>query len=244
MTTEFDLIDDYFGGEMPEEGKKLFDQKVKDDPEFAKEVAFYLSANAAYRMEANDEKKRRFKNLYKDVVEAPSGRVLKLNWIKPVMSAAAVLLLALMVWTFFLKPPTSQQLADRFINQQWNEFGVNMGPESSLDEIKNLYNQGHYSETLTALENKLRLQPENAELIKLAGIVSLRLKDYDKALGYFKWLSEQEGLHDNPGEFYQALTLMKRNLPDDRQKAKILLQDVVEKNLSGIEEAQNWIKHW
>ena len=57
-------------------------------------------------------------------------------------------------------------------------------------------------------------------------------------------LADQRRLYDNPGEFYQALTLMKRNIPGDHQKAKFLLQDVVDKNLSGKEEAQKWLKKW
>ncbi len=97
---------------------------------------------------------------------------------------------------------------------------------------------------MAKLTDMLKEKQDDAETVKLAGIVSLRMENYDQALGYFEWLAEQKGYYDNPGEFYQALTLMKRNLPGDEQKAKILLQDVVEKNLSGKEEAQKWLEKW
>ena len=63
-----------------------------------------------------------------------------------------------------------------------------------------------------------------------------------KPLAILNGSREQKGYFDNPGEFYQALTLMKRNLPGDKQKAKILLQEVVNKNLTDNETAQDWLK--
>ena len=68
------------------------------------------------------------------------------------------------------------------------------------------------------------------------------MDNYDKALGYFDWLAKEQGYFTNPGEFYQALTLLKRNQPGDIQKAKVLLQDVVNKNLTGNETAKEWLK--
>ena len=57
------------------------------------------------------------------------------------------------------------------------------------------------------------------------GIVYLKLGNYDKALQYFKQF-ENDTLYANPSQFNQALTLLKRNLPGDKQKAKELLQHV------------------
>ncbi len=70
---------------------------------------------------------------------------------------------------------------------------------NKLQEAKSLFNDGKYTESLTVLENILKEKPQDAEAIKLAGIVSLQMADYDKALGYFKWLEDQPGLYDNPG---------------------------------------------
>ena len=75
------------------------------------------------------------------------------------------------------------------------------------------------------------------------GIVYLRLANYDKAFLYFQQL-ENYPLYSNPAIFYQALTLMKRNGPGDKQNAKQLLQQVVKDNLEGKAVAQQWLKNW
>lgn len=244
MTTPLDLIDDYFTGNLSDEEKATFEKKLQAEPDFADEVALYLSAFAISREDADQEKKQRFRELYVEREMAKTTPVVQFRWLKPAMAAAAVLLVALLVWTFFLKTPTTTQMADRYINSELKAFPLQMGPNNNLQEAKELYNNGKYSEALTKLEAILNEKPDDPEIIKLAGIVSLRLDNYDKALGYFKWLADQPGMFDNPGEFYQALTLLKRDLPGDDQNAKILLQDIVEKNLSGKEEAQKWLKKW
>jgi hypothetical protein len=243
MTTQLNYIDDYFSGNFSKEEKMIFEEKVQSDPAFAEEVSFYLSSMAVSREDADQEKKKRFKELYVIKNEELSTPVVKFRWLRPAMSAAAVLLVVLLAWTLFLKPPSATQMADRFIREKFTTLGVQMGTsDDQLQKAKSLYNEGKYNEALQILENLLKEKSTDDEVIKLAGIVSLKVENYDKALGYFKWLADLPGLYDNPGRFYQALTLMKRNLPGDKQKAKIFLQEVVDKKLSGSETAQEWLK--
>ena len=77
---------------------------------------------------------------------------------------------------------------------------------------------------------------------KYAGIVSLQLKDYDKAIYYFTSLENQAGLYSNPGKFYHAVTLLKRNKTGDEDEAKELLKQVTEKSLEGSDDAAKWLK--
>jgi tetratricopeptide (TPR) repeat protein len=242
MTTQLNYIDDYFSGILSKEEKQLFEEKIQSDPVFADEVAFYLSSMAVSREDADEVKKQRFRELYSIRDEETTARVVKFRWLRPAMSAAAVLLVVLLAWTLFLKPPSVTQIADRYIKTELNSFGSTMGKVNNMEEVKGLYNNGKYAEAMAKLTDMLKEKQDDAEAIKIAGIVSLRMENYDQALGYFKWLAEQKGYYDNPGEFYQALTLMKRNLPGDKQKAKTLLQDVVKQNLTGKETAQDWLK--
>ena len=63
-----------------------------------------------------------------------------------------------------------------------------------------------------------------------------------KALQDLIWAAP--GLFSNPGKFYHALTLMKRNLPGDKDKSYQLLNDVVTNNLAEKNEAEKWLKKW
>ena len=78
---------------------------------------------------------------------------------------------------------------------------------------------------------------------KYLGIVYLRLGNYQKALFYFHQF-ESDTLYSNPSVFYQALTLLKRNLPGDKEKARELLQQVRDNDLEGKEFAQKWLDKW
>jgi tetratricopeptide (TPR) repeat protein len=79
---------------------------------------------------------------------------------------------------------------------------------------------------------------------RYAGIVYLRLGNYDKALDHFKQLEKNTSLYSNPATFFHALTLMKRNQPGDKQQARRLLQQVIDNDLEGKETAQQWLKKW
>ena len=84
--------------------------------------------------------------------------------------------------------------------------------------------------------------PTNSEAKKYAGIVSLRLNNYDKALEYFTMLATDTGLYSNPGKFYKAITLLKRNKDGDKEAAKLLLEEVRDENLEGKNEAEEWLE--
>ena len=70
------------------------------------------------------------------------------------------------------------------------------------------------------------------------------LEQYDKAINYFSQLGNYTYFMQTPGKFYHALTLMKRNQPGDNETAKQLLQQVVENDLEGKKDAEEWLKKW
>jgi tetratricopeptide (TPR) repeat protein len=243
MTAELEYIDQYFSGGLSAAEKQGFQDRLQNDEAFAGEVSFYLSSLAVAREAGHQEKKQRLIGLYENKDVRAEGKVTGMRWLRPAMAVAALLILGFLTWTMFMKPPSPVRLADRYIREQFGQLGVEMGNTANpLQEAKKLYNEGKFPEAESVLENILKGKPGDAEAIKLAGIVSLRMENYDKALGYFRWLAEQQGLYANPGEFYRAVTLMKRNLPGDQQKARVLLQEVVDKGLSGKEEAERWLK--
>ncbi|GEM_PF-3375213 len=82
---------------------------------------------------------------------------------------------------------------------------------------------------------------KNATL-KYEGFAYLLLKDYDKAVKSFHALSLKLDLFSNPGLFYEALALVKRNSAGDADAARKLLKQVVDKKLEGETEAEKILK--
>ena len=117
-----------------------------------------------------------------------------------------------------------------------------MGARDSMEDGKRFYNEDHFDSALQQFETILQRDTGNYLAKEYAGIVYLRQDNYDKALQYFQQLENYSSLFSNPAIFYQALTLLKRNQPGDKQKAKLLLQQVVDHDLEGKGTAQQWLK--
>ena len=121
-----------------------------------------------------------------------------------------------------------------------------MGTETdSIQDGLRLYNENKLDSSLKLFESIIQRDTTDISAKRYAGIVYLRLGNYDKALEYFQELEKYTSLYTNPATFYHALTLMKRNQPGDKQQARQLLQQVVELHLENEEIAQQWLlKKW
>ena len=249
MEDYLEYIDAYFQRMLDPEEIKRFEQRIAEDPEFADEVAFYLSAKQSLKVEADREKKEWFRELLaqqRPLIDINQYRSAKRIWIYRASAAAAVIVCAFFAWYFFFSnnSATTQQMADNYVNENFKNLPVTMSAElDSTQTGLRLYNEGKYDSALSLFEMISQRDSRNDLLKKYLGIVYLRLANYDKALLYFRFL-ENYSLYSNPAIFYQALTLMKRNQSGDKEKAKQLLQQVVEGNLEGKTVAQRWLKNW
>lgn len=235
-----DYIENYFINKPGTELTREFEGRIKSDPGFAEEVAFYLAAHEVSKEASGIEKKQRFKETYQKNRIVRSVPVRKLVYY--IATAAVVSGLIFGTYTLF-RPVSVQQLADQYEKENLQTLPVTMsGRSDSLQTGLRLYNDGKYSESLAQFENIIRSDTSNFTAKKYAGISALRLKEYDRALSYFEQMETRKGLYSNPAFLYEALTLMKRNLPGDAAKAKQILQNVVDNDQEGKEFAQESLR--
>ena len=238
----FEYIESYFEKKLSPDESGKFEQRIKDDSLFAEEVSFYLSSKQAAMSTLADEKKRRFREIYQSKEVVLPLRTLKL-W--PAIAAAAIVIGIVFGVFMWMKPVSTEQLAEKYMQDNLQAMSVTMdSKENSLQTGIRLYNESKYTEALQQFEDIIKSDSSSFTAIEKAGIVSLQLKEYDKALNWFQRLANYPGLYSNQGKFYQALTLMKRNLPGDKANAQQLLQEVVKNDLSGKQEAEQWLKNW
>jgi tetratricopeptide (TPR) repeat protein len=242
-----DYIEAYFSGALSPEERSEFEKRIEMDKNFAEEVAFYLSAKQVLKEEVNREKKEWFRQLADqnpDLEKQPAP--VRTMWVYRLAAAAAVISVIFLSWYLFLQKPASPtQMADRYIKDSFQHLNVKMGDgRDSLQIARQFYNDGQLTSSAKIFENIAQRDSSNTEAITNAGIVYLRLSEYDKALAYFQQL-EKDTLYFNPAVFYQALTLLKRNHIGDKQRARELLQKVVDNDLDKKEIAQQWLeKKW
>lgn len=235
-------IDNYFTGKPSDTAKEEFQKRIISNPEFAEEVSFYLSAKQIGTANSNERFRELYAELKRDNAIADERPVI-LRKLWPFLAAAAVITVIVIGWAIFFRPVSSVNLADKYIRENFQSLGVTMGgAEDSLQMGLRLYNDGKLKESLNQFENILKTDTSSSEAKKYAGIVYLRISDYDKAIRYFTELSTYTQLYANPGKFYHALTLLKRDRPGDKQEAKNLLEQVVQNDLEGKETAQNWLR--
>ncbi|MES1226764.1 MAG: hypothetical protein ABUT20_65430, partial [Bacteroidota bacterium] len=156
MDTLF-YIDEYFTGLPSEDEKKEFEMKIQTDPTFAEEVAIYLSAKQLAGQQSSSERSDRFKSVYEEykkinkTANQPKGVIRRL-W--PYIAAAAILTGLLIGWVVFSNSPSPEQLADRYIKENFQMLGVTMGnKEDSLEKGRHLFNDGKLNEALIQFEN-------------------------------------------------------------------------------------------
>jgi tetratricopeptide (TPR) repeat protein len=240
MSDNLDYIDDYFSNGLSAEEQRLFDQRVSDDPAFAGDLAFYVSTMNVMKSESEDERKQRFRTLYEQGKKGQRAKSPRL--LVPYLAAAAVIGLISIIIFLFYPVSTPSQLADNYINQNLAVLGVSMGDsQDSVQAALKMYNEGKLNEALAVFEQLNQSHPSDHKLKEYAGIVSLRLGDYDKALKHFHEF-EALNLYANPGKFYVALTLLKRNENGDVAEAKKLLQQVTEQRLEHDADARRLLE--
>jgi tetratricopeptide (TPR) repeat protein len=251
MSDRLAHIEEYFQGNLNATEAKEFEKAILADPEFADEVAFYMSTISVMKDQQHEEKRIRFRKVYEDSKRmvadqlAPAntkGAVIRKMW---KYAAAAAIFSTVLVSAYFLSATsTPQQMAQTFITEEFADLGSLMSVGDSIEMGKRLNTDGQYQEALAVFEGVLAREPENVKALEFAGIEALQLNDYDKALKYFGALAAKQGLISNPGNFYTAVTLMKRNQPGDSEKAKELLELVVKENSTHSERASAWLKNW
>ena len=236
-----EFIENYFKGINDDAQRNLFEKKIIEDPSFAEEVAFYISANSVIQQQVQEEKKQRFREIYNKQKVISIKQPVRNAW--RYLAAASVLIAVLVVaWLFTANKNLPQQLADNYIQQNFKNLSVTMGNSDSVQTGLRFLNSGKLTEALGIFETLVKNNSKNSEVKKYAGIVSLRLSNYDKALEYFTMLESNTGLYSNPGKFYKAITLLKRNKDGDKDAAMLLLEQVRDKNLEGKNEAEEWLK--
>jgi tetratricopeptide (TPR) repeat protein len=237
-----EYIDDYFKGELPADETERFENKIAGEPAFAGEVAFYLSVLQAAKELSAEEKVRRFREIY--LQQGNTGtQASPVRRLWPRIAVAAIVAGIIFGLFIFTRPASPQQLADHYIQQHFQNLAVTMSSrENSMQTGLRLNNEGKLAAALEQFEKILQSDTADFTAKENAGIVSLRMENYDKALDYFRQLEKYTGNYTNPAKFYEALTHMKRNRPGDEQQAKQLLQQVVENDLEGKDDAALLLK--
>jgi tetratricopeptide (TPR) repeat protein len=238
-------VEAYFKQQLSDAEMKQFEERCIHDAAFARQVALFISTEEGIRQQLLEEKEQQWRAISTNEANtkiAPIRELAIRKWM--VYAAAACILLAVaLIITFRSASP--HQLAEEYIAQHYTYLSQTMNVTSdSLQQGIAAYNNKDYVSALQLFEKVYQSNPANSKAKKNIGLVYLATKQYDKALQQFEQLANTPGLHENPGLFLQAVTLLERNKPGDQARAKELLQQVVRQKTEGSKEAAKWLTAW
>src|SRR4030095_15565787 len=110
-----EYIDGYFKGDFSQKEKMEFERKLAEDPNFADDVAFYISTRQVSKDLVIEEKKNNFKRIYAEY--SKEAKVIPMRRIWSYSAAAAIFSALVFSWFMFMKPPSPAQLADHYISE-------------------------------------------------------------------------------------------------------------------------------
>lgn len=237
--TNLERIENYYDHSLSEAEREAFEAELKSNPALVEEVAFWVQARAAAQEEAKARRKSEFVQLSKKVTQRNQRAITY-----ALSAAASILLFLTLGWYVWNREASTNmalnnEWANNYIEKNFSTLTTQMSARNdSLQMGINRYNSGDLPKAQVIFNQLLARDSLNAEAEKLAGIVSLRLGDYDQAIKHFHHLSTRTDLVSNPGKFYEALTLLQRNLPLDKKRAENLLKEVHEGKLEGWKEVK------
>lgn len=234
-----DRIEKYYRQELTPLEKEELEKNLIQDPQLAEEMAFYLQTRQAIREEILAERHAGWQKL----AQPAQIRRTKTPWY---YAAAAVLIMTFGIGWYFLNQTATtdqRQLAAAYVEDNLTNLPTQMdGQKDSLQTAVSYYNEGKYSDAQKWAESLLGRNPENAEVLRVAGLAALQSKNYDQAIAHFQQLAAQPDLFENPGKFYEAIAHLMRGEPLNKITADSLLNVVIVNNLDGSEEAMEWLE--
>ncbi len=245
MSETLQYIESYFQNELSHDERLAFENRCTTDQSFAGEVAFYVASRQALKDNLLQNKQKEWvESSIKD--EWKSGSAVRKIYQQPLFRYAAAASVIILVALYLeITPANPQQLAEDYINLNYQHLGQKMSAASDSIELGiAAYNSKDYVKAANIFEVLNNANPGNAELIKYRGLVYLQLNYYDKAIAAFDSLASTKNLHSNPGLLLQAAALLKRGDPGDVETSKLLLQRVIIEDKEGKDEAEKWIKYY
>ncbi|WP_234735777.1 RNA polymerase sigma factor [Tellurirhabdus bombi] len=237
-TNDLATIDDYFADHLSVAERARLETRLQADPILAEKAAFYVQVRQIARSEARARRLAELDEL------RPRSRKRQLPiGIYASAIACLFLLASLGQWLSLRKTTTAEALANQFIEQHFDKLSNTLAVQSdSIQTGIRFFSAGKFTEAERIFSNLLEQAPDDENLLKLGGLVSLRAGNHAQAIACFDRLGQRSDSFANQEIFYEAITYLKQGQPNTKNTAKELLQRVIQENLEGKDEAERLLR--
>lgn len=238
-----ELIQKYLNGDLSDEEQVEFQQKIKEDPQFAEEVEAATVLMAQYKL----QKKQRWQELLEQQEkQAPTEKIIPLGrprnlLIRRVAAAVMVLLVGTFTYWYFTAAPTVDNMVGEYVADHhiapsaWRGVGDD---KLLWEEARQAYLNKDFQEAVAAITQLQQTAELDAEQQFYLGLSYLYLPspDHKKAIDALLLSRQMNELKfGQQANWYLSLSYLQQG---DREKARELLQNIINNDNWHVEEAR------
>lgn len=256
--THTDLMDRYLRGELDAAEAAGFEQRLRDDPDFAAEWEAYRDTVTAIRLHGEQQLRATISQVQKKLeneqffsTNQPTPTIMKTqSFVRKLMAAAAAVAVIAVAWYLYNTPtaaPSSAEWLAQFEQTDKAQLTKILGrleasgfanPEKgrndSLAHALQLYEAGDYEKARIELVQYCQMFPDDKIARHYLGMSLLQQSEYAKAASHLSILANDADFElRNANKWYLALCYLQFGTPEGRKDARILLQQLADDAESG-----------
>ena len=254
MKTNINIwIEDYIRGNLSEDEKRLFEDKLKSDPAFAEELDLSKRLENAIVNDDIDNFREILKNIHKKLypesqpAKSDTKRLLHtaLKYWK-IAAVALIILIPLTVIMYIMINDSSSNSEIFYRNyERYPAFSQSRSMfkdinDSIFVEGLNYYKNGAFTDAVGYFKQVVENDETNIAAQFLFGISYIEITNYNRAINSFEYVIESgDTLYSQQAEWYLALCFIKIGKTND---AKSLLQRIIDNDGFYFDKATKLLK--
>lgn len=238
MRTEEELytwIEDYLAGELKGESLAEFENRLKTDSDFARQVELHRNLEAAFRDPRERELADHLKKANQNFNHQNDKKKIIPFWKNPrVWAVAAAAVILVLVWVY---PFQENRIKDaQILYAEYHQVypapeglrSENNDLDSVLSEGYKKYNAGEYESAFSIFSTLLTENPNHTQAQFYAGLSQFELRQPGKAISYFQaTIDNSNSPYISQAKWYMALAYLKQ---DNKSEAKKWLRELTSAN--------------
>ena len=218
------LIALYFSNKLSEDELLEFKNLYENNPEFKLEVDFLENVKSVSEKEDDAEFRKQLASFETEFIKAEKSPVSK--WLRPLISVAAVLLIALSLQIFYNKPLNEDKLFLNYFEPSKNVSAPIVRAEkdkTTTNQAFLAYSENNYKQAIPLFEKAFK-DTKNSELLFYEGNALLATDHTEKAIEKFKEHLNYSDILTKRSHWYLALAYLKSK---NHEKAKLELKNLI-----------------
>jgi tetratricopeptide (TPR) repeat protein len=242
MNDNLETIEAYLNGTMTAEERRLFEEKMKSDPELEETCRMYLAIQSTMSKPTTAKGEEELKDTLRTVRAnyagaPPTGRRIVFRaW----HAVAALFIVAVGAGLFFfLQKPDAGALYKKYAQHAEISIDTRSGANDRLGlSAARAYNAGNFSRAADLLNRYNTREPGVAEMQLAEGVSYLELDRYAEAERLFETVARGQTVFAGHAQWYLGLLYLKQRKFDECRKAL----EAIPADASFYEKAQSLLK--